>query len=177
MGRKPAAAATAAAAAKAGVVVGTGKAKAKSGATTQAKNAAASTASQAAALAGNQKGALFGMTPGSPGEVDLFHPDNSIEYLFGSLTGGPLVEAILSWYQVCELDVPWFSQNTGTGEAVRNVIRSPLSRELQQCTVAAYAERIQREGLSQIVAGSAYRRAHCTAQSVFMSGGWLGAGG
>ena len=100
------------------------------------------------------EGVLHGLRPGStlPVTVNLYDPNNTLERLFGSLAGGPLIEAILMWYQVAEMDVAWFSDNAGDVPS-RNVVRSPLSRELQECTVSAYADRIQKEGLTQIVAG------------------------
>ena len=96
-------------------------------------------------------GALAEKEPGSDLGFDLYDPQISIEFLFGSLSGAALLEAILKWYQDTEMDVPWFSD--APEGPVRNVVRSPLSRDLQECTVAAYAERIKEEGLSQIVAG------------------------
>ena len=95
-----------------------------------------------------------GWRPGREGtwqRFALYDPQISIEFLFGSLSGAALLEAILKWYQDTEMDVPWFSDAPEC--PVRNVVRSPLSRDLQECTVAAYAECIKEEGLSQIVAG------------------------
>ena len=99
-------------------------------------------------------GKLTGVAPGAALQFDLYDPSLTIEVLFGNtLSGASLLEAILSWYLDAELDVPWFTEGETGGPGTRNVIRSPLSRDLQECTVARYVERIKEEGLSQIVAG------------------------
>ena len=96
-------------------------------------------------------GRLTGKVPGSALDFDLYDGSHTIESLFGqSLSGAALLESILAWYVDTEQDVPWFA-----ADSTRTVVRSPLSRPLQDVTVCRYMDRIRDEGLSQIVAGRA----------------------
>lgn len=79
-------------------------------------------------------------------------PNLSVEYLFGSLDGAPLVDAILEWFQVEENDVPWYFE-APDGSQRRAIQKVPLSREIQENTVLCYKQRMLVEGLSQRVAG------------------------
>ena len=85
-------------------------------------------------------------------DFDPYDPSLSCEELFGSLDGGPLVDAVVEFYKDEELTVPWFTKDA-KGVEHRSVVRSSHSRELQEDTVTAYKHRILTEGLSQRVAG------------------------
>ena len=109
-------------------------------------------------------GKLTGKTAGSDPGFDIFDSSNTIDMLFGSLSGAALLESILAWFVESEMDIAWYSQpEEGATAQVRNVINSPLSRDLQEATVARYMERIVDEGLSQIVAGTSegYANTQC----------------
>lgn len=63
-----------------------------------------------------------------------------------------MLDLVLQFYGDGVQDVPFFFTNN-EGEQERSVIRSPLSRELQDSTVQCYKERILRESISQVAAG------------------------
>ena len=98
-------------------------------------------------------GKLTGKKRGDALDFDPFEASLTVEELFGSLDGGPLVDAVIDFYQDSEINVPWFFQDVTSGEEQPSVVRSPFSRELQEDTVTAYKCRIRHEGLSQRVAG------------------------
>ena len=77
----------------------------------------------------------------------------SVDYLFGGLDGAPLIDKIMEFFVVEEKDtLPWFFEDA-SGTMCRSIIRSPLSRPIQERTVARYKQRVLQEGLSQRVAG------------------------
>ena len=89
------------------------------------------------------------------GGVNIYDPtlNHSVEFLFGSLDGAPLVDAIMDWFLDKELtSLPWYFESDD-GSKCRTIVRSPLSREIQEKTVTNYMVRMRREGLSQRVAG------------------------
>ena len=109
-----------------------------------------------------EKGLLHGVQPHEVVQrgIDLFRPELSVEDLWGASppTGAAFLEAVLSFYGDGVHDVPWFFQSAGDGENVssglaRSIVRSPLSREIQEATVQNYKERIFRESISQVAAG------------------------
>lgn len=84
----------------------------------------------------------------------------TVDYLFGGLDGAPLIEKIMEFFAVEELDVlPWFFDDSGS--MCRTIVRSPLSRPIQERTVTRYMQRVLQEGLSQRVAGL-LGGVHCT---------------
>ena len=72
--------------------------------------------------------------------------------LFGDLTGASLMDAIWEKFGVGEQDVEWFYKTDG-GEQARTIMRSPLSRQIQESTCSEYMQRLYREGLSQLASG------------------------
>ena len=72
--------------------------------------------------------------------------------LFGDLTGASLMDAIWEKPGVGEQDVEWFYKTDG-GEQARTIMRSPLSRPIQESTCSEYMQRLYREGLSQLASG------------------------
>ncbi|CAK9107954.1 unnamed protein product, partial [Durusdinium trenchii] len=77
--------------------------------------------------------------------------------LFGDLTGASLMDAIWEKFGVGEQDVEWFYKTDG-GEQARTIMRSPLSRQIQESTCSEYMQRLYREGLSQLASGDAVFR-------------------
>ena len=76
-----------------------------------------------------------------------------MDFLFGGLDGAPLVEKIMEFFVVEEKDhLPWFFEDE-SGAMCRSIVRSPMSRPIQERTVARYKQRVLQEGLSQRVAG------------------------
>ena len=114
----------------------------------------------AAKGANSGRGVAVGFTSGkltgklNTDRLDFDAYDNSltVEELFGSLDGGPLVDAVCEFYKDSEHTVSWFHQDA-RGNDQRSLTRSAFSRELQEDTVSAYKTRILHEGLSQRVAG------------------------
>ena len=104
-----------------------------------------------------QEGRLTHKTRGDVKACDLYENVTNIQDLFGSLQGAALLEKTLSFYQVDERDIPWYSD-----DGSRTVVRSELSRPIQQATVSRYQARIYKEGLSQMVSGHAL---HCSVLS------------
>ena len=92
--------------------------------------------------------------------IDLFRSELSVEDLWGPAppSGAAFLEAVLSFYQDGVCDVPWFFQAAGDSQGdstglARAIVRSPLSREIQESTVQNYKERIFWESISQVAAG------------------------
>lgn len=102
-------------------------------------------------------GILTGLDPAKDKAkvMHIYNKDanHSVEYLFGSLDGAPLVDAILQWFGDCEMELPWFFTDDSDGCAYRTIQRHPLSRKIQEKTVLRYKNRILSEGLSQLVSG------------------------
>lgn len=105
---------------------------------------------------GSVAGVLTGKDPHQKFNLDfdLFDATQnySVEYLFGNLEGAPLVDSILEWFVVEEANIPFYFTDTG-GTVCRTIVRSPLSRPIQEKTVSVYKQRIFKEGLGQRVAG------------------------
>ena len=126
---------------------------------TQGRNGFASAKENSAASAVNpgnpqsqdDKGILWGKSEKDLDRlhVDIFDPAVDFKFLFGDLRGAVLLDEIYRWYGDGEYDIPWFDlQNK------RTIIRSPLSREIQEATCMSYKARILQEGLSQMASGS-----------------------
>eukprot|EP00435_Cladocopium_sp_Y103_P053958 s1602_g17.t1 len=77
----------------------------------------------------------------------------SCEDLFGSLTGAALLDAIYDKFGAGEHDVAWYTSASDGGKPIRNVVRSSLSRPIQESTCANYMQRMYKEGLSQLASG------------------------
>ena len=115
-----------------------------------------------------RRGLLCGVKPEHvmTSGINIFDPKLSVEDLWGDvpLSGGALLEHVLAYYSDGELDVPFFqnvtSEDSGQrgSHRIRSVVKSPLSRELQESTVECYKQRIFTESISQLAAG--YRFAH-----------------
>ncbi len=123
-----------------------------------ASRASQKTQSPATGNEGVRAGILTGKDPKDKFNLgfDLYDETQnySVEYLFGGLDGAPLVDAILEWFVQEEVPhLPWFFTDS-SGSACRTIVRSPLSRKIQERTVARYKARIFAEGLSQRVAGT-----------------------
>lgn len=99
-----------------------------------------------------RRGLLCGVKPEHvmTSGINIFDPKLSVEDLWGDvpLSGGALLEHVLAYYSDGELDVPFF-QNVTSEDAgqsgshrIRSVVKSPLSRELQESTVECYKQRI-----------------------------------
>jgi hypothetical protein len=105
------------------------------------------------------KGILTGLNPKTdmnklPEDIFNAEANLTVEYLFGSLDGAPLVDAILEWFTDTTLEnLPWYF-STGDDAPCRSIQRHPLSRKIQEKTVQLYKRRVAAEGLSQRVAGS-----------------------
>lgn len=105
-----------------------------------------------AAASSKPPGKLLDKQPGAALDFNLYDPHCQLEDLFGDLAGAALLERILLWYQESELDgLPWYSEDGSSKN--RNVVKSPLSRDLQESTITRYMTRIFTEGLSQVVSG------------------------
>ena len=105
-----------------------------------------------------KKGLLQGVRPEEIAAkcIDIYNPTLTIEDLWGSEnppTGGHLLDLVLSYYQGETVDVPLYHE-TADGVKARSVVRSPLSREIQESTVESYKQRIFRESISQVAAGT-----------------------
>ena len=90
-----------------------------------------------------------------PAGCDPFSPSVSVEELFGTLSGGPLLDKILEFFGDGLVDFQWYAVSA-EGEKVRSLVRSPLSRSIQEGTVQAYMRKIIDDGLSQAVSGQAF---------------------
>ena len=98
-------------------------------------------------------GRLLDKSPGDALDINIYDPKVKLEDLFGDLGGAALLERILLWYQESELEcLPWYSEDDGQAKT-RNIVKSPLSRDLQESTISRYMQRIFSEGLSQVVSG------------------------
>ena len=98
---------------------------------------------------------LANWKPGQPlpDGCDPFHPAVTVDELFGgSLSGAALLDSILELYGDGLVDLDWYT-DTPDGENVRAMVRSPLSRNIQEGTVQAYMRKIIDDGLSQAVSG------------------------
>ena len=111
---------------------------------------AASTATGSSNVSGVLQGKLIGKKPTDLLDFDPYSPNVVISELFGELNGAALLDAIVDYYGVGTRDIPWHSS-----DGTRNLIRSPLSREIQEGTVQEYVQRILKDGLSQKVSGAA----------------------
>ena len=120
-----------------------------------------------------KKGLLDGIRPDQAQQsgLEIYHAGLTLEDLFGEgkvPTGGALLDQVLAIYGDGHINVPWFvcaegsSSNAGGApetsggsdrKMIRSIVRSPLSRELQQSTVEAYKDRILAESISQVAAG------------------------
>ena len=113
-------------------------------------------------------GILFGLKPSDPAaaHINIFDPKLTPEDLWGVDTcpsGGALLDAVLTWYLHGTHNVPWFTYveggaNAASGQSsgvqkTRSIVKSPLSRELQESTVESYKSRIFAESISQVAAG------------------------
>ena len=99
---------------------------------------------------------LRDIKPGDPklASINIYDASLTPEDLWGADTcpsGGALLDAVLSYYGVGTQNVPWFT--IGESGQTRSIIRSPLSRELQESTVESYKQRIFNESISQVAAG------------------------
>ena len=124
----------------------------------KASRVSQNTQSPATGNEGVRAGVLTGKDPKDKFNLgfDLYDESQnySVEYLFGGLDGAPLVDAILEWFVQEEVPhLPWFFTDS-SGSTCRTIVRSPLSRKIQERTVARYKARIFAEGLSQRVAGT-----------------------
>ena len=105
------------------------------------------------------KGILTGLNPKTdmsklPEDIYNAEANLSVEYLFGSLDGAPLVDVILEWFTDTTLEnLEWYF-TAGDGAPCRSIQRHPLSRKIQEKTVQLYKRRVAAEGLSQRVAGA-----------------------
>lgn len=105
------------------------------------------------------KGILTGLNPKTdmnklPEDIFNAEANLTVEYLFGSLDGAPLVDAILEWFTDTTLEnLPWYF-SAGDDAPCRSIQRHPLSRKIQEKTVQLYKRRVAAEGLSQRVAGA-----------------------
>ena len=106
-----------------------------------------------------------------PKVENIFLPTLTVEELYGedsAPTGAALLDCVLDVYGDGYLEVvPWFvtagssarsvdpPQASGEGgpKKIRAIIRSPLSRQLQESTVECYKNRIFNESISQVAAG------------------------
>ncbi|OLP38507.1 hypothetical protein AK812_SmicGene48831, partial [Symbiodinium microadriaticum] len=93
-------------------------------------NASTTSAASAPARPDPPSGSLSKKSPSDVKDADLFENVTSIQQLFGNLQGAALLERCLEFYQVDEVDVPWY-----TSDGTRTVIRSELSRPIQEATV------------------------------------------
>ena len=118
-----------------------------------------------------RKGLLDGIRPDQAQQsgLEIYHSNLTLEDLFGEgkvPTGGALLDQVLAIYGDGHINVPWFVPAEGDsggngpeksgandGKMIRSIVRSPLSRELQQSTVEAYKDRILAESISQVAAG------------------------
>ena len=101
-------------------------------------------------------------------DSDLYENVTNIQQLFGSLQGAALLEKCLEFYQADELDIPWFSD-----DGTRTVVRSELSRPIQEATVSRYMTRIWNEGLSQMVSGQPIHAPTLLLLFVHVCKGWV----
>lgn len=122
----------------------------------------------------NRKGLLNGVKPENVASsgINIFDPRLSVEDLWGDetpLSGSALLDHVLMYYGDGEMDVPFFqvvnsddskgahgsgsSEGITSNHGVRSVVKSPLSRELQESTVECYKQRIFAESISQLAAG------------------------
>ena len=104
-----------------------------------------------------KKGLLAGVRPEQvkAKNIDLYKPTLTVEDLWGTEntpTGGNLLDLVLAFYQDEIRDVPFYYEDEN-GCKARTMIRSPLSREIQDSTVESYKQRILRESISQVAAG------------------------
>ena len=103
-----------------------------------------------------------------PEGCDPFKASATVEELFGSLSGAQLLDSIVEFYGDGVVDFEWYGKNSD-GEACRALVRSPLSRNIQEGTVQAYMRKILEDGLSQAVSGKvfhAYFLQFCTVLSL-----------
>lgn len=119
-----------------------------------------------------EMGILRGLKPSDPAvaSINIFDPSLSPEDLWGvedCPSGGALLDAVLTWYSHGTHNVPWFTYADGNGslsatnaqghasgvQKARSIVKSPLSRELQESTVESYKHRIFAESISQVAAG------------------------
>ena len=103
--------------------------------------------------------------------INIYDPKLTPEALWGPdpPQGGAFLDLVLDFYSEGEHDIPFFfylnnsSGGDGGGDAdgnggglqrMRAIVKSPLSRALQQSTVESYKQRIFKESISQVAAGS-----------------------
>ena len=115
-----------------------------------------------------QSGLLSNKTRTDVKDSDLYENVTNIQQLFGSLQGAALLEKCLEFYQADELDIPWFSD-----DGTRTVVRSELSRPIQEATVSRYMTRIWNEGLSQMVSGQPIHAPTLLLLFVHVCKGWV----
>lgn len=81
----------------------------------------------------------------------------SCQDLFGNLSGAALLDAIYEKFGCGEKDISWFSEGgkdaNGKPILIRNIVRSDLSRPIQESTATTYKQRLYKEGLSQLASG------------------------
>lgn len=113
------------------------------------------------------KGLLKGISPDQVASsgVNIYDPNLTVEQLWGedaALSGGALLDHVLAYYSDGQKDIPFFytpseipqgSESTNLPQKARAVVKSPLSRELQESTVESYKKRIFLESISQVAAG------------------------
>ena len=97
---------------------------------------------------------LAGRKPGDalPSGLNPFDPAVTIEELFGNMSGAPLLDAILEFYGDGLVDLDWYAKDKD-GSVIRSMVRSPLSRCIQEGTVQCYMKKILDDGFSQAVSG------------------------
>ncbi len=92
--------------------------------------------------------------------IDVTDAKYSCTDLFGSLTGAALMDAIYEKFGAGEHDIAWFSETgkdaDGKPVLVRNIVRSELSRPIQEATATTYKQRLYKEGLSQLASGNLF---------------------
>ncbi|CAK9003978.1 unnamed protein product [Durusdinium trenchii] len=103
------------------------------------------------------KGLLKGISPDQVASsgVNIYDPNLTVEQLWGedaALSGGALLDHVLAYYSDGQKDIPFFYTPSEIPQA-RAVVKSPLSRELQESTVESYKKRIFLESISQVAAG------------------------
>ena len=90
--------------------------------------------------------------------VDVTESKYTCQDLFGSLSGAALLDAIYDKFGAGEHDIEWFTpagkDSEGKITMARTIVRSDLSRPIQESTASTYKQRLYKEGLSQLASGS-----------------------
>ena len=100
-----------------------------------------------------KSGLLVGVEPGSILNFDIFNPTLDVDALFAPTKGDQLFRFIKQWFgDKLEHQPLWFEVD---GQTQRAIVKSPLSRKLQESTLVVYGARQLEEGLSPLTSSGA----------------------